>query len=493
MFRNPLRSLVRLLIPFSCVAGAALPAFAADVNDVLFIVTVARSSEVDDEITAELRVQGTDLTNGSITFPPASTLNPKTLVLQDDGDDLARGLDFSSEAELAAVFPSGNYQLSTNNGTVTATIAYARPAVPSPDIEFPDAGDVVPSGPVEVLFTACPVCNLTDDSVVGLLTDAALTELANDTLTESDEAWIPSDGIGGDFLLPEGGEFRARITHTAVRQDNFAVSGEENEADDQLLFTDTFVRSDEVGFQTGFNPPAGDFCVVVNDPTPPVGCSPLDDPLLSLLDTSGTVVTTVAGLDVEYTFTVGPKGELTGNGTADLDDNGSLETVGAIKGKLKGKAGELKQKLSFPLENEGLLAKLKVSVSDVLSIPEDSLARTQKASGNLGEEKVKEETTSNGALPVAPQGWQVNFTITAEGAVEAATLTLEGGRNFDLVATQKYNFAKNLSTLKLETADKGIKIQLKKVELDDEVVPTAVVGGDLGYKILGQSGKATLP
>jgi len=485
MFRNPLRSSLRLLMAVTSLA-AAMPVFAADVNDVSLEVTIAKSSEADDEYTVELRVQGTDLNNGSITFP--SALGTVQL-----GDDLAHGISFDSEAQLASLMPAGNYLLSVNNGTITATIAYARPPVPSPDIEQPNPGQVVPPGPVEVLFTACPVCNLTGDSVTGLLTDAALTELANDTLTSSDDAWTPSDGVGGDLLLGEGGEFLAKITHTAVRQGNVAVTGEENGADDLLLFTHTFVQSDEIGFQTGFAPPAGAFCLVVNDPTPPAGCSPLDDPAHSLLDTSDTVLTSVAGLDVAYTFTVGPKGELTGNGMADLDDNGSLETVGAIKGKLKGKAGELKQKLSFPLANEGLLAKLKVSVSDVLSVPGDSLERVQKASGNLGDMKVKEETTSNGALPVAAQGWQVNFTVTAEGEVEAATLTLESGRSFDLVGTQKYNFAKNLSTLKLETADKGIKIQLKKVELDDEVAPPAVVGGDLSYKILGQSGKASLP
>jgi hypothetical protein len=253
------------------------------------------------------------------------------------------------------------------------------------------------------------------------------------------------------------------------------------------------VQSDEIGFQTGFAPPAGDFCLVVNDPTPPAECSPLDDPAHSLLDTSDTIATTIAGLDVQYTFTVGPKGELTGNGMADLDDNGSLETLGAIKGKLKGKAGELKQKLSFPLANEGLLAKLKLSVSDVLSVPGDSLASVQKASGSLGDMKVKEETTSNGALPVAPQSWRVDFTIDGAGLVQNAVLTLELGRTFPLEGTNKFNLAKNESSLKLQTADKGIKLQLKKVELDDEVAPPAVVGGDLSYKILGQSGKASLP
>ena len=72
-------------------------------------------------------------------------------------------------------------------------------------------------------------------------------------------------------------------------------------------------------------------------------------------------------------------------------------------------------------------------------------------------------------------------------------LTLQGGRSFALEGTSKFNVASSLSSLKLQTADKGIKIQLKKVLLDDAASPPAVVGGDLAYKILGQSGKAEVP
>ena len=121
----------------------------------------------------------------------------------------------------------------------------------------------------------------------------------------------------------------------------------------------------------------------------------------------------------------------------------------------------------------------------------------QKASGKIGDVKIKQETPGNGPLPVAPQGWRVNFTVEADGQVQNGLLTLDGGRTFVLEGTHKFNFASGLSNLKLQTApdaiDKGIKLQLKQVELDDGVVPTAVVGGDLSFKILGQSGKASLP
>jgi hypothetical protein len=486
VFRHPLHSIVRLLIALP-LATAAAPALAqADVDEVLFIVTVARSSVVSDEFTAEFRVKGTGLNNGSITVP--GSLGTIGLSLESpDLVDLVGGIAFNSEAQLATLLPAGNYALSVNNGTVQATLAYQRPPVPSPAISQPGADEVVPPGAVDVQFTACAVCNFGLDSVQARLEDGAMNALASETLLASDDSWIPPDGIG-DFQLPEDSAFLARITHTTVRESSVAANG-----DPSLLFRHTFIQSDEVAFRSGFSPSVGDFCVAVNDPTLPAGCSPLDDPLLALLDTGDTISTSVGGHDVDYTFTVGSKGDLTGNAMADLDDDGSKETVGAIKGKLKGKGGELKQKLSFPLVNEALQAKLKVSVSDVLSIPLDSLARTQKASGNLGALKVKEETAGNGALPVAPKGWRVNFTIDAAGNVQNGLLTLDGGRSFVLEGTNKFNLATNLSSLKLQTADKGIKLQLKKVELDDAVVPGAVVGGDLSFKILGQKGKTALP
>ena len=490
-----MHSIVRLLM-VSCWAAAAAPALAADVDDVRFVVTIDRSSEAPDKITAELRVVGNGLSNGSITFPASSTLATKLVVLQKDGPDLARGITFASEEALAGVFPAGAYVLAINNSTVNATIAYeTRPLVPSPAITLPDLRNgVLPPGPATVQFTACAACNLVGDSVEAELEGDAT---ASETLTSTDDEWTAPDGMGGDLQLGGNQDFLARITHTTVRQKFVPDTGEGISDDDVFRFDAQFIQSDEVGFSTGFPPPQGDFCFEVNASTPPAGCSPLDDPLLLLLDTTGTVVTTAAGHDVQYTFAVSGKGALTGTALADLNGDGPKETTGEVKGTLKGKAGELKQKLSFSLANEALLAKIKVNVTDELSIPGDTLARVQKASGKIGDVKIKEETPTNGPLPVAPQGFRVNFTVDAEGQVQNGLLTLDGGRTFVLEGTHKFNFASGLSNLKLQTApdgaDKGIKLQLKQTELDDAVAPAAVVGGDLTFKILGQSGKASLP
>jgi len=47
--------------------------------------------------------------------------------------------------------------------------------------------------------------------------------------------------------------------------------------------------------------------------------------------------------------------------------------------------------------------------------------------------------------------------------------------------------------MKLSSNPKGISFQLKKVGLDDATSPLTVSGGDVSYRVLGQSGGATLP
>jgi len=485
VFRHLLHPIVRFLMALFAAGAVAEPALAvADVTDVSVTVTIAESTGAQDDVSAEIRVKGTDLNDALISIPGF----PQQVPLDPVGDDFVLGISFANEAELNSLLPAGNYGLSVDGGAVLATIAYdARPAVPSPSIDQPGGGDVIPPGPVEVLFTACSICSLTDDSVEALL-EEGVTEVASETLTENDDAWIPPDGIGGDLQLGESSQFTATITHTAVRAKNVSTTGDDTTFD----FTANFVRSDTVSFETGFGPPTGDFCLVVNDLTPPAECAALNDPLLGILDSSGLVSTSVGGHAVDYDITVGAKGDITGAAMADLDDDTIKETVGAVRGKLGGKAGLARQKLSFPLESPGLGAKLKVGVSDELSIPADTLARVQKASGSLGGVKLSEETLDDQTpLPVAPQGWRLDFTLGAGGVLESGLLTLEGGRSFELQGSHKFKLASDLSSLKLQTADKGIRVQLKNVGLDDST--QAVSGGDLSYKILGQSGRVSLP
>jgi hypothetical protein len=490
VFRHPLRGIF-LLLSAAALAAAGPAAAVVDVEEVTLTVTVATTTIGQDQITVELRVSGTDLNNGTITLPSA----PSTPVALDvDGADLVVVDDVASLAELNALWSNGNYVLRINNNTAQATIPYARPAVPNPAISQPDSG-VIPPGPIEVLFEPCgSICSGLGESVEAVLEDDMAVVLDEDILTSNTDSWTPDDDMGGALDLPEASAFVVRVTHTAVDQDDVAVAGDDD--DGNLVFTGTFVQSDEVDFETGFNPPSGRFCLAANHPAPPAGCTTLADPALQLFDLTGLAVATqVDGHDVDYTLSHDAGGNLGGSATADLDDNGPNETGPApIKGKLKGGDGEASSKLSFSLENAGFLAKLKVSVSDTLSIPGNQLDRVQRASGAINGVKIKEEASATLALPM-PLGWLLEYDLAADGTVTNAVLTLEGGRSFPLSGANKFNLASNESSLKLSSDPKGLSISLKGLGLDDSANPDpmAITGGDLSYKALGQSGRATLP
>lgn len=486
MFRRPLRSIFLLLM---AAFAAAPPAHAVlDVVDATLVIRIERTTLGDDSFTAELRVVGTDMNNGTFALPSA----PGTQIpLDEDGDDLVWEENFSTEALLNAALSNGTYVLRINSGAAVASVSYTRPPVPSPAITQPGAGSVVAPGPIELEFTRCSVCNQLGDSVEAVLEDDGMVVLDDEVLTSASESWIPQD-VGGDLELPEASAFAARVTHTAVRQANIPVNTDD---DDALLFTATIVNSDEVGFETGFDPPSGRFCLAANFPTPPAGCETLADSLLQIFDTTGAFTTQVAGHDVDVTVNVGAGGELTGSASADLDDSGMNETgPSPIKGKLGGGGGEASSKLSFGLENMAPLAKLKVSVTDELSIPADERIREQRASGSLDGAKIKEgDTTTDSPLPDAPLGWLLEYDLASDGQISNAELTLEGGRSFPLTGTNKFNLGANESSLKLQSDPKGVSVQLKKVSLDDASDPMEIMGGDLSYRALGQSGRAELP
>jgi len=489
VFRHPLRGIF-LLVSAACL-GVASPAHAvADVVDVGLTITIARTTLGSDSFEVELRVEGTDLNQGTIALPSAPG---SQIPLTSDSGDLVWTENFSTETALNAALTNGSYVLRVNNGTAQASIVYTRPGVPTPGISQPAAGSVQPPGPVEVRFASCPICNQIADSVKARLEDDAMMLLDEETLTAGSTSWVPQD-IAGDLELPPQSAFVARVTHTALRQGSVDVTGADD--DGTLLFTGTVIQSDEVDFETGFAAPEGHFCLSANHPTPPPGCETVTDPLLQIFDLTGVVtMTQVDGHDVVYTVSVGAGGELTGSALADLDDNASNETGPApIKGKLGGSGGEVGSKLSFSLENAGLLAKLKLSVTDALSIQGDMRDRLQRASGAINGVKIKEDVSSSDApLPNAPLGWVLEYDLDAAGLVQNAVLTLEGGRSFTLTGSNKFNFAANQSGLKLQSNPKGVSVTLKKLGLDDSSDPMDITEGDVSYRALGQSGRVTIP
>jgi hypothetical protein len=484
MFRRSMRPFFLLLMG----SFAAAPAGAAvDVTTVTLDVTINHTSLAQDDFDLLFEVHGTGLNSGTLTVP---TVPPTVITLDEQAGVLVWEKHFTSEGALNIGLPNGSYTLRVNNATATSILPYTRPAVPSPAISFPGEGDVIPPGTVTVAFTKCTVCNLSGDSVEAVLTNDLMVVLDSEVLTESDETWTPQD-VGGDLVLPPQSAFVVKITHQALRENNFDI----NDDDDMLTFQNTFTQSDELDFETGFEAPSGHFCLSANHPAPPAGCNLHNDTALQLFDTSGMNSTTVDGHDVDYVVSVEAGGSLSGTATADLDNNGSNETgPGAIKGKLGGGNGEASSKLSFSLSNTLLPAKLKVSVTDDLSIPADTRTRLQRASGSIGASKIKEDVPSTDTpLPDAPLGWVLEYDLAADGTISNAKLTLEGGRIFGLTGTNKFNFSANESGLKLSSDPKGISMSLKGVGLDDASSPMAITGGDLSYKALGQSGRVTLP
>jgi hypothetical protein len=491
VFRHPLRGSFLLLSLWLAAAPQARAGANPDIDQVTLNITVERTSLGADTYHAELRVIGTELNNGTLALPSAPAVQ---VPFEVEGDDLVIEDNFPTETELFAVISNGSYVLRVNNGNAQSTIPFTRPTVPNPAISQPGEGDTVPPGPIEVQFTACPQCNLAGDSTEAVLEDDMGGVLDEALLDEDADSWIPDDGMGGDLSLPEQSAFVVRVTHTAVRQANVGVSGDDD--DGNLLFTNRLVQGEEIDFETGFAPPTGHFCLAASFPAPPAGCTTLADPLLQLFDTSGMFSTQVDGHDVDVVLSVGPSGQLTGTATADLDDAGPNETGPApLKGKLGGSGGEIGSKLSFSLANEGLLAKLKVSITDTLFILGNSREREQSASGSLGGVKLKESSTSSDSpLPDPPLGWLLEYDLGPDGTtVTNAELVLEGGRSFPLTGTSKFNFSSNQSSLKLSSDPKGISISLKKLGLDDASDPMDITEGDMSYKALGQSGRVTLP
>lgn len=490
MFRHPLRGSFLLL---SLWLASAPPAFAGagpDIEQVTLTITVARTSLGADTFHVEFRVIGTGLNNGTIALPTAPAVQ---VPLEEDGDDLVGEDNFATEAALLAAVPNGTYVVRVNNGNAQASISYTRPTVPNPAISQPGEGQTVAPGPIEVQFTPCPQCNLAGDSVEAVLEDDMGGLLSDALLDEDADSWIPDDGMGGDLLLAEQSAFVVLVRHTAVRQANVNVSGDDD--DGNLVFTNRHAQSEEIDFETGFAPPTGHFCLAASFPTPPVGCATLADPVLQIFDTSGMFSTQVDGHDVDVALTVGPGGQLTGTATADLDDAGANETGPApLKGKLGGSGGEIGSKLSFSLANDALPAKLKVSITDTLFILGNARDRVQNASGSIAGVKIKESIpSSDSPLPDPPLGWLLEYDLAADGSISNAELVLEGGRTFTLTGTNKFNFSANQSSLKLSSDPKGISITLKKLGLDDASDPMDITEGDMSYKALGQSGRVTLP
>lgn len=485
------RSCLPPLLPLLALLAVALApgrvsAQAIDLVEVRALVTIEREAGEGVVHHVELRVIGTGITSASVT-PPSGT----AISLPKVGDDFVGELDFGSQIILDGAIPNGSYTLTLNGGTRTASIVYARPAVPSPAISAPDPNVVQVPGPTEVRFTRCSVCTESGDSVSAELLEGT-TSLASATLTAADATWIPSD-VGGPISLGEDSLFSARIVHETVRTSTLTT----NTGGDSFTFSNTFTHSDEIVFATGFAVPVGDFCIVLNETTPasldPLGeCLQRADLELALVDPSGTIATTVGGLDVAYTLALAASGRISGLAQADLDDDGSLETSAELKGSLRGSARRLQQSLGFRLASVPLAAKLNVRVRDQISIPDALLSRLQRARGAVGATRIREDVPAVTVLPHDVLGWRLDFELDGTSRVQNASILLSSGRSVLLQGTSRFNLELGHANIRLASggADRGVTVEVRRFRLDET---GNVLRAELGYTILGQRGHVSLP
>ena len=468
-----------------CLAllGAAGPArAAADLASVTFTVSVVRVENAVKSVTASIEVVGDRITRASIT-PPRGTL----VEIPAGGAGFLLEQSFTTEAELTTAFPDGTYVL-TLNGTTDYDLPLTRPPVPSPALSAPLPAAILVPGPVEVDFTPCSICDQDGDSTTGILLDGDGAEIENsgDTLGPNDERWTPATA------LAENASFTAVVMHTVVRADHLVGPG-----NDAFDLVGNFSQEDSVAFFTGGAVPTGRFCVVVDDDAAdcPDGSSvfvvehPADESG-AVLDPSGTFATTVAGANVEYSADVLAGGDVTGSAAADLDGNGSFETVTPLRGRVSGSSGKVERSLRFAFESASPAAKLKVNIREDATVLDGALEGTQRARGTLLGAKVKEEQASEFPEADAPIGWVLAFELAGK-QVSNASVRLANGRTVALTGRFLFDFLTDLGKLDLKSAgeDTNVSMRIEELSIDDSVDPPEITDGVLIYKILGQRGR----
>lgn len=484
--RVSLRCVLALCVGLA-ISAVAGPAFAQlDLTSASIAMSIPRVAGIGQQFTAELRVQGTDITSATVT-PPGVGATPMTLLKV--GSDFVLTLTFDSEAAFNAGIPNGTYRLTLNGGSRTADLVFTRLAVPSPAISEPVPTQIQSPGPIEVAFVACPICSEAGDIVAAELEQGS-TSLATATLTATDHLWIPSDGAI-PIELAENSTFTVRVDFLAARNTPLTASGA-----DPFSFRNRFAQSDEVVFESGFAPTEGAFCIVSNDTSPatldPLGeCRGFDALEFALVDTSGSYATVAGGVDVDYDLELLADGTLAGSVLADVDGDGVQETSTELEGKLRGRGDRLRQKIEFQLGDAPPALKLKVQIADAFSLPDGLQSQTQRTRGVLAGVKIKEKIFSEESLAHEPLGWRFDFTITDDSQIEDASIQLENGRSFPLEGSAGFDATNGRWHVDLagQGDDAGVSAEIRSLGVSDT---DGIFGGKLFYEILGQKGQIQL-
>jgi hypothetical protein len=473
------------LLTLLLVLGLAAPAASApDLASVTIDLETLRTSDAAGSLRAFVQVEGERIVDAKLTPAGAAAIT-----LRLDGDVFVFEKTYTSEQELAAAFPDGEYLL-TLNGSTEIRFDFARTPVPSPAITAPLPASILVPGPVTVEFTRCLACTGPGDA-----TDARIYDDDNDevlvieTLAPDAESWTPSDGVD-PFELPEDGSFFAVVMHAALRE--VALVGANS--DDFVLFTGV-ASSDAVPFFTGGAMPSGSFCIVAADDDAtldPLGeCLAIDEPSAALIDPSGTYALSLPGVEIEYDMEVGANGAISGEARADLDGNGSFETTAPVRGKLAGFQGRVDRHVAFDFRSAAPAAKLAVRINEQASVEEGALGGSQRAKGKLMGEKVAADAPSTLPLGDEPIGWLLRVVLEGK-RVEDASITLEDGRVFTLRGRFVHDFLTDLAKLDLrsEGEDEGVQVRFEGLVIEDlESQPPVFGGGDFTFRILGQRGR----
>jgi hypothetical protein len=266
---------------------------------------------------------------------------------------------------------------------------------------------------------------------------------------------------------------------------------------DDFELEGSFSDEDSVSFFTGGALPTGHFCVVVQDDGTldasgecAVGGG-AEAELAALLDPSGTFSLPIGGVDMEYTSTVLPSGNITGTAHADLDGNGSLESSTPVSGKVTGFMGKVQRNLGFSFKTTSPAAKLKVKIDESGVVTEGSLAGEQSAKGTVQGVKIKDSAPSTLPLGEEPLGWRLDVELAGK-QVEDASVTLTDGRTFALTGRFLFDFLTGLAKLDLQSED-DVRVRIEDFDIQDlEATPPEFRGGDFTFKILGQRGRFPL-
>jgi hypothetical protein len=495
--------LLRTFHALLAVAGVALASSAAraviDVTEVEIEVSIEGVNEAGAEaqrsVLARVVVRGSGITAATLTPPGSTTAVSLPLV----SGEFVLEQSFADATGLDAVLPDGDYLLQVESGseTAAATLPYERPEVPSPAISQPAHRSTVRAGSVTAVFEPCAICNLTEDTTVGTLEQNGTT-LASETLAKGTATdWVPSDDEG-PLSLPESSAFTLEVAHTASRSAAVTAS-----PTDPFTFRSIFSRSDEVQFSTGFLPPEGSVCLVVNDPDELLHaadetCTIANDSLRGILDVSGGSFSAVAaGVPIEYGLSLSPGGRLSGIVDADLDGDGAFETHVPLQGRLRGSAGRLRQTLRFALEGapDVPATSLRISILERALLTDGVKTRKLATKGDLLGAPVSETRLDAESIASLPTAWRLDFALVGEaGRISGATLTLPGAtpalpnRTVDLTGRHRFSFEFDRTNVRLRSrgGDKGVEIDANGLRFHEA---GTISRGEIRWRAFGQGGR----